>query len=370
VTCRSALAAAVVVIAVGGCSIGDDGGGEGGPATVYVSLPLRTADGRDAADGAAMALADARGRAGGREIRAVELDDSQRVGGELRWTPARVGRNARRAIRDSTSLAYIGELESGATRVSLPITNEARMLQVSPASGADDLVVEPGTFDDVPEAQPSDERTFGRVIPSDGVQAGAAAVWGKRLGARSVAVRAGQSRFARSMAAEFTEEAERQGLSVRRPESADLLYMADVSNGGGALTGFDGEVMLSDAALASDSGSIPPDTPITSAAVDPSHLPAAGQDFAARFREEHRRAPGRYAAYGYEAMAVVLDAIERAGGDADRSEVIDAFFATPERESILGPYAITGLGETTLDRMTGYRLSDGERIPAARLLAP
>ena len=36
--------------------------------------------------------------------------------------------------------------------------------------------------------------------------------------------------------------------------------------------------------------------------------------------------------------------------------VIDAFFETTDRDSVLGTYSIDELGDTTLDRMTGYEL--------------
>ena len=65
---------------------------------------------------------------------------------------------------------------------------------------------------------------------------------------------------------------------------------------------FDGEIMVSDAGLPPAAGSRADYA--TSAALDPTQLPPAGRDFARRFRAEYGRAPGRYAAYGYEAMAL------------------------------------------------------------------
>jgi hypothetical protein len=110
---------------------------------------------------------------------------------------------------------------------------------------------------------------------------------------------------------------------------------------------------------------------VVSAALDRSHLPPAGRSFARRFAAEYDRAPGRFAAYGYEAMAVVLDAIERAGDEgAVRDAVVDAFFETAERDSILGGYSIDEVGETTLERMTGYTVSEGRLRPAAELAPP
>ena len=99
----------------------------------------------------------------------------------------------------------------------------------------------------------------------------------------------------------------------------------------------------------------------------PSQLPDG--DFATRFRSRYGRAPGRFAAYGYEAMAVVLDAIDRAGDPLDRRSVIDAFFATGARQSILGTYSIDEVGDTTLDRVGAYASAGGRLRPAPEPLA-
>jgi branched-chain amino acid transport system substrate-binding protein len=173
-----ALVAAAAVTTLAGC--GDSGSDESGDAVlhVYVSLPDTDA-GRDAADGARLALADANGEAGGIKVEATYLDDG---GG----APAKVGANAREATQDSAAIAYLGDFDSGATRTSLPITNTAGMLQVSPASGATDLVDEFPGSDQISELQTTGERTFGRVIPGDEAQARAAAEWVDDMGVRTV----------------------------------------------------------------------------------------------------------------------------------------------------------------------------------------
>jgi hypothetical protein len=66
-------------------------------------------------------------------------------------------------------------------------------------------------------------------------------------------------------------------------------------------------------------------------------------------------------------MAVILDSIDRASDPADRPAVIEAFFETTDRDSVLGRYSITTLGETTLDRMTGYELGPAQPKPIARI---
>ena len=60
-------------------------------------------------------------------------------------------------------------------------------------------------------------------------------------------------------------------------------------------------------------------------------------------------------------MALVLDAIKRAGDKGnDRQAVIDALFATKDRESVLGTYSIDENGDTTLTDYGVYTVKDGE----------
>ncbi|MGH2924438.1 MAG: branched-chain amino acid ABC transporter substrate-binding protein [Solirubrobacterales bacterium] len=357
--------------------------------TVYVSMPLRGAgagDGRDAMDGARLALAQARGRVGELAVRATYLDDTGGRGRAARWSGARAAANARRAAQDSTAIAYIGDFQSGATRSSLPVTNEARMLQVSPASSAVDLV-QPylGAGDQIPsDTQPTGERTFGRVIPSDEVQAEAAAGWARRLGARRVAAVSDGSTFGDTMVESFRAAVPRSARAV--VSRSDLLYYGGTAGGVPSVVRRELVPCPSRTVIASDAmfgspllrgvpsgpaacpsapvgGSAPRGVLLTSAAQDPAQLSAAGQRFVRAFRKRYRRPPGRYAAYGYEAMAVVLDSIRRAGsaGD-DRDAVVSAFFDTRDRRSILGRYSVDEVGDTTLNRLAGYRVRAGRPV--------
>jgi branched-chain amino acid transport system substrate-binding protein len=377
---RFGTAAAVLVgltATLAGCASSGSGIQPGERVNVYVSMPLRgpeAANGRDIADGARLALADAQGKAGELRIHAIYMDDASGRGPDAGWSPAAAAANARRASEDSAAIAYIGDFDSGATRFSLPITNEAHILQVSPGSPAVDLV-QPflGAGDQIPDrVQPTGERTFGRVIPSDEVQAHAGAVWAKRLHSTGVTVIRGGSQYDDVVATAFREEARSLGVRISGSDeelpdvsTGDLAYAAiESSDPPGALPVLP-RVMGTDALL---TPSIPAfldrgrnrQVLLTSAAQDPSQLPASGQRFLRAFRTRYDREPGRYAAYGYEAMAVVLDSIERAGesGD-DRDAVIDAFFDTTDRRSILGRYSIDDVGDTTLNRLAGYRVVDG-----------
>jgi ABC-type branched-subunit amino acid transport system substrate-binding protein len=123
----------------------------------------RAAEGRAVIAGARDAVADANGRAGDFDVRAFYLDDT---GGSGRWNMAAAGAIARRAVEDASAVGFIGDLDSGATRISLPITNQADLVQVSPGSTAPDLTrrvsaeLEPGRY------RPSDEQTFARLVPA------------------------------------------------------------------------------------------------------------------------------------------------------------------------------------------------------------
>ena len=163
--------------------------------------------------------------------------------------------------------------------------------------------------------QPTGERTFGRVIPADAAQRRATAAWARELGVEN-----------------------------------DWSYSGT--------PGDYGELLHRSGSLA------------TYPTIDPTQLPAPGLEFGERFEAEFGHPPGRWAAYGYEAMAVVLDAIGRAGEAADRQAVVEAFFGTGSRDSILGTYSITETGETTLGRISGYEIRDGRAEPVAELEVP
>jgi branched-chain amino acid transport system substrate-binding protein len=381
---RCAVIVATVALAatLGGCFSSGSGIQAGERVDIYVSMPLHgpeAANGRDIVDAARLALSDAHGMAGQLRIRATYLDDTAGHGAAARWSPAVAAANARRASQDSAAIAFIGDFDSGATRFSLPITNEAHILQVSPASSAVDLV-QPflGAGDQIPdEVQPTGQRTFGRVIPSDEAQAQAGARWAKRLGSHGATVISGHTSYDRVMASAFQDEARAIGLRVTSSGPSDLAYVAAEPSERRPLqtASVIPRTMATDALIArpipSASGHGRSERLVTAAAQDPSQLPASGQRFLRAFRRHYHRAPGRYAAYGYEAMAVVLDSIRRAGdaGD-DRDSVINSFFDTTNRQSVLGTYSIDDVGNTTLNRLAGFRFEDGRPVFATALSAP
>ncbi len=101
--------------------------------TVWSSLPLQGPEGaesRDILEGQKLALLQAGGRVGPYTVKLSSLDAS--TAAAQGWDPEQTAENARRALRDRTTIAYLGESSSGATAISLPILNASGIPQVSP----------------------------------------------------------------------------------------------------------------------------------------------------------------------------------------------------------------------------------------------
>ena len=154
---RSA-ALAGVLVCLGLVACGDDGGGGGGGGggkelTIYSSLPLQgaaRAQSEAAVNGAKLALEQAGSKAGKFPVKYKSMDDSTAQQGG--WEPSATSSNALKAAQDKSTIGYIGEFNSGATAVSLPILNEAGIAQVSPGNTAvgitsDDPGASPGEPD-------------------------------------------------------------------------------------------------------------------------------------------------------------------------------------------------------------------------------
>ena len=125
--------------------------------------------------------------------------------------------NARQAVRDLNAIAYIGDRDSAATALSLPLTNEGHILQVSPSSTYDGLTRASRRQGEPDRFYPSGERTFGRVVPADHVQASALIGYMKVVGARSLALLADREIYGGGIADEVEKAAARAGHHGLRP---------------------------------------------------------------------------------------------------------------------------------------------------------
>jgi branched-chain amino acid transport system substrate-binding protein len=351
---RPALAALLMLVLVAsGCGIAGSAKIDA-PVAVYVSLPLtgpRGIDGREAADGARLALEEAGGRAGSIQVRAHFLDDAR----GKPWDAVAVGENARAAAQDHTTAAYIGELDSEPTRGSAPITNQAGIVQVSPGAGAVDLTAPAAGYPDSPDRyRPSGSVNFTRTVPADDVVVEAAAAWASELGVTSAAVTSDGSPFQDLAASEFKSAAADHGITVSQGKPPGKVAVAPTGRtravyepGTGRLAIYGGT----------------PQTLQVSAELDPSNL--VRPEFVGQFQSRFHRVPGPYAAYGYEAMDLVLQGIREAGTDASsfRDDVRTAVIGAHRDGTVLGSYSITSEGNTTECMIQRYRLKPSTTIP-------
>ncbi|HEX8054521.1 MAG TPA: ABC transporter substrate-binding protein [Thermoleophilaceae bacterium] len=380
----ASLALLVLAATGAGCGGGDDPSPpRDGALTIYSSLPrqgiLARAAGAVAA-GQRLALADARGRAGGRAVRLVELDSAGGEDGP--WDPDAIEENARRAGEDQSAIAYLGELDLGGSAVSVPVTNAEGLLQVTPGDGLPSLTrTAPSGGEPPVRYYPEGRRNFIRVVPHAGLQAQALVAWARERGARSIAIVRDESVFGRELAEWLLDLAERARLPAETERiSAEIddheAVARDVAErrpGAVLLTALAGrDTDLTVAALRRvlpaapllATSAVAPDPPDGVDFLDP-RLPAREYGAAAgrilRRLERAAGAPvGPAALYGYEAMRLVLDAVDRAGArPGDRAAVLRAAAGPRPVDDVLGRYFLAPDGDVSTSAFGAYRSERG-----------
>lgn len=384
------------VVGCGGVSVSDVAEATGGELTIYSSEPLQGPSAeasQQIVDGEKLALSDAHGRAGPFKIGYVSLDDASPTGKE--WNPGITETNAKTAAQDTSTIAYLGDLDSAATAVSLPLINAAGILQVSPASPYVGLTSSFNAGQDEPERfYPSGKRTFVRLAPGDIAQAQAQIELMKSLGVRSLYVLDDQNPFQVPLADIVVDYAERAGITVVEHDSlstipgavftgevekivehhAQAVFLAGEEGEGTAELWRDlykaapnmlllGSSSMAGEAFTSQIDAAGANTYLTTPVLPARLYPSPAQKVLSRYRTTFGAEGGAYSLYGYEAMTLVLDAIRAAGarGD-DRQTVIDNVFATRKRNSVIGRYSIEASGETTLPSYGVDRVADGRPV--------
>ena len=390
------VALAVAISACGGGKTGGANVNAGGTLTIYSSYPLQgdsRAQSEAMVNGATMAMQESKGRAGRFRIKYVSLDDSTASAGK--WDPGQTSANARHAAQDKSAIAYLGESNSGATAVSLPILNQAGLLQISPDNTYVGLTRSEGADKGEPDKYyPTGKRTYGRVMPPDNVDASAQVTYQKEQGCTKLYVLNDKEVYGKGVADLVASTAPTQGIKVLANEGLDvkasnyrsvaakikaagadcMFYGATTANKTVQLwidvNGTDPSIKLFGPAGMADTAftsKIPAaaqsKTYLTTPTIDPKLYPPAGRAFFRRYKDKYGKEPETYGIYGYEAMKVALLAIQNAGDKGnDRQAVIDAFFKIRDRHSVLGDYSIDANGDTTLSSYGGNTVKNGQII--------
>jgi branched-chain amino acid transport system substrate-binding protein len=392
-----------LALGVAACGGGDDnesgggGGGEGRTAlTIYSSLPLQ-GDSRpqstDVVNGEKLALEEAGGKVGKFTIKYVSLDDATAAAGK--WDPGQTSADARKAAQDPSTIVYLGEFNSGASAISIPILNESNTLQISPSNTYVGLTRAEGADKGEPDKYyPAGKRTYGRVVPADHIQAAAQVTYQKDQGCKKTYILNDKEVYGKGIAVQVESIGKAQGLQIAADEGidtkaanfrtvagkikssgADCMFFGGITQNKGVqvfkdvhaanptmkLFGPDG---VAESTFAEKIGSsVEKMTYITNPTLDPKLYPPAAQDFFAKFKEKFGKDPDPYAIYGYEAMKVALLAIQNAGDKGnDKQAVIDAFFKIKDRDSVLGKYSIDENGDTTLSDYGANRVEGGKLV--------
>jgi branched-chain amino acid transport system substrate-binding protein len=392
---RSSCVAIAAALVIGACG-GSDSSGASDTLTIYSSFPLQgTSRPQSEAmvNGITLAIEEARGRAGKFKVKYVSLDDSTAAAGK--WEPGQVSDNARKAVQDDSAIAYIGESNSGATAISMPITNDGGLLQISPSSTYVGLTRSDGAAPGEPDKYyPSGQRTFGRVMPPDHVDAQAQVTYQKELGCQRLYVLNDEETYGKGVADLVAASAPtlgiqvlaNDGLDIKAPNyravaqkiksaGADCMFYGattanqtigvwrDVNVANPDMKLFGPAGMADSAFTAEIPESAQRMTHLTSPTIDPKLYPPSGQAFFKAYAKRFGQEPESYAIYGYEAAKLALTAVKRAGDNGnDRQAVIDAFFGIENRNSVFGRYSIDPNGDTTLSTYGGNIVKEGQLV--------
>jgi len=374
---------------------------------IYESWPMQGSmipEGKAMLNAAQMALDEVKAQVAGYKIELVFLDDASPTTGS--WDGTVEATNAQKAIADEQALVYFGTYNSGAAKVSMPMTNEAGMAQISPAASYPGLTKsgygpgEPGIY------RPTGKVNFFRTYGADDFQGASGAAWAKCLGFKKVYILDDRQLYGKGIADVFDKTAKKIGLNVVahdgiesvnidfravltkvRASGADVIYFGGLVDSGGpqilqqmdALGMFKAGVkMLSDDAMYTDAvpQAVSPDTIngnlyVTFASPALDKLPTdVGKNFYKNYKTKYGTDPIGWSIYAYNGMLVILDSIKRAAPKlntatdvkAKRAAVLDAMRATKDLNGVSGKITFDANGDPTTYLMSGFLFKGGQYV--------
>jgi branched-chain amino acid transport system substrate-binding protein len=369
---------------------------------VYSSLPMQGASSAQTVplvNGIKLALSEAGGKAGPWTVNYQVLDDSTAQAGK--WDPTATLADARKVAADPKAVYYIGEFNSGASEVSIPVLNQAGIPQVSPANTYVGLTTnEPGSAPGEPgKYYPTGTRTYLRIVPRDSIQAASDLLAMKQAGCTKVAVANDKEAYGQGLAALILLEKKFYGVNVIsntgidptapnfrsyaatiKGQGADCFFFAGiVSNGAVQITKdvnaalpkakiFGGDGVCTGSYTGAKQGGVPATIdPLIECTVATQNLAAypGGKQFLAAYKTKYGVAnPDPYAIYGFEAMKLGLDTVASLGANGNnKADVLKALFAITNRSSVLGTYGFDKNGDTTLKSYGLYKVGpDGNPL--------
>jgi branched-chain amino acid transport system substrate-binding protein len=235
---------------------------------------------------------------------------------------------------------------------------------------------------------PTGVRNYARVVARDDIQGPADAEFAKSKGYKKVYVLNDKQTYGFGVATLYRNAAKKLGIQVVGFKGWDAKQssyeaLANAIKASGATVVFLGGIACNNGAkLMQDIRAVNPKIQlqmpdgfsdptangavgngafISVAGAPPSALTGEGAKFVKSFGKQIGTDPNPYAAYGAQAMQVVLKAVASSGGD--RAKVTSAILGISITNGILGNFTIDKSGDTSLAPVTVYRQAGKKLIP-------
>ncbi len=370
--------------------------GTAGTIRIGIDLPVSGADasvGIPTQNGAVMAIEEAAraGLPGGFTLVASTLDDA--VQGV--HDPAQGAQNVKTFIADATVLGIVGPYNSNVAKAEIPLTNDAQIVQVSPATTAVGLTKGPDAA--ALRASHPDSVAYFRVCSTDDWQGAADARYVRRLGLHKAFVIDDDETYGKGLADIFEREFASAGgtilghehltrgqqdfkalLTKVHAQNPDVVFFGGTTaSGGGLLRRQMGDVGMRDVPFAGGdgiaddefihtAGTMADNTYFTVAAPDVLKMPSA-RSFVAAYQKRWNAPIGPYSANAYAAAAIEIAAIRSAiaaakGAMPTRDAVLKAVAATKGFDSPIGPITFNKDGDRTGGAMSLYKIQGGKTV--------
>lgn len=374
---------------------------------IYASWPMQGSmipEGTAMLNAAKMALDEVKGEVADYKLELVFLDDASPTTGS--WDGQIEASNAQKAIADEAALVYFGTYNSGAAKISMPLTNKANMAQITPANSYPGLTKKGFAPGEPDIYRPTGKINYFRTYGADDFQGASGAAWAKCLGFKKVYILDDRQLYGKGIADVFEKKAKELGLEVAghdgiesvnidfralltkvKATGADLLYFGGLVDSGGpqilqqmdALGFFKAGVkMMSDDAMYTDAvpaavqpGLINGNLLVTFASPALDQLPTdVGKNFFKNYKAKYGGEPIGWSLYSYNSVLVIIDSIKRAAPkitvaktvEEKRIAVLEAMRATKDLDGVSGKITFDANGDPTTYLMSGFLFKDGKYV--------
>jgi len=374
---------------------------------IYASWPMQGAmipEGTAMLNAAKLALEEAKYEAAGWKLELVFLDDASPTTGS--WDGTVESGNAQKCIADENCLIYFGTYNSGAAKISMPLTNKAGVPQITPANSYPGLTKKGFAPGEPDIYRPTGKVNYFRTYGADDLQGASGAAWAKCLGYKKIYILDDRQLYGKGIADVFDKKAQELGIQVLghdgvesvnidfralltkiKATGAELIYFGGLMDSGGpqiiqqmdalGLTKA-GIKMMSDDAMYSDAvpQAVTPEllngnllVTFASPALD--QLPTdVGKNFYKNYKAKYNTDPIGWSLYSYNAVLVILDSIKRAAPKLDaaktvderRAAILEAMRVTKDLPGVSGPITFDENGDPTSYVMSGFLFKDGKYV--------